>query len=227
MSNVSFYWPAGKSGAIMVAENIVDKSICSELLNQFKKNYSTLFSPGPTLGGVAPSIKKTMDMSWSNDVLLENNVSLYPLSDYEQSLAQNLFQCIEYYREQFRSLWEWNDACDTGFRVQEYKKGFGYYREHVDGGMGPESTNCRVLGAVIYLNDVEVGGGTYFPEHDVTVPAKAGSISLFPAYWTHPHQGCVPISDDKWIISTFVLRQPPKQDDQEVIISSTPMPQEK
>ena len=79
-----------------------------------------------------------------------------------------------------------------------------------------------MLGAIIYLNTVETGGETYFREHDLKIPAKAGSIALFPAYWTHPHQGCVPISDDKWIVSTFVVK---KTEEQENTTNSTPMPQ--
>lgn len=228
MSNVNFYWPAGKSGAIMVAENIVDRTICSDALTQFKKYYSQLFSPGPTLGGINTSVKNSMDTGFAHDNLIANNIPLHPLYTYEQIIVQNLFQCIEYYREQFKSLWEWTDICDTGFRVQEYKRGIGFYREHIDGGMGHDGARDRVLGAIIYLNDVEVGGETYFREHDVMVPAKAGSISLFPAHWTHPHQGCVPISDDKWIISTFIINKLLLQEEiKEVILSSTPMPQDK
>jgi hypothetical protein len=62
----------------------------------------------------------------------------------------------------------------------------------------------RVLAAVIYLNDVDYGGETNFPLHQVAVKAKAGRISLFPATFTHPHESCVPITGDKWIISTFI-----------------------
>ena len=225
--STQFKWPAGKASAIMVAENIIDKSICSDSISQFKKYYSQLFSPGPTIGGINPSVKNSMDTGLSCDNLLANNVPLNPLSMYEQAIVQNLFQCIEYYREQFKSLWEWDNIRDTGFRVQDYKRGIGFYREHIDGGMGHDGARDRVLGAVIYLNDVEIGGETYFREHNVMVPAKAGSISLFPAHWTHPHQGCVPISDDKWIISTFIINTPMQEENKEIIISSTPMPQEK
>lgn len=229
--STQFKWPAGKASAIMVAENIIDKSMCSDLISQLKKSYSQLFSPGPTLGGLNPSIKNSMDTGLSYDVLVANNIPIYPLHSYEQAIAQNVFQCIEYYREQFRQIWDWNTIADTGFRVQEYKRGLGFYREHIDGGMGNDSASDRVLGAIVYLNDVEIGGETYFREHDLMVPAKAGSVSLFPAHWTHPHQGCVPISDDKWIISTFVVNTlltdaARAKSEKEIVISSTPMPQE-
>jgi hypothetical protein len=63
----------------------------------------------------------------------------------------------------------------------------------------------------MYLNTIERGGETFFPLHDLKIKATAGTISLFPAAWTHPHTSCVPISSDKWIVSSFILssqRQP-------------------
>jgi hypothetical protein len=57
---------------------------------------------------------------------------------------------------------------------------------------------------VIYLNDVEYGGETNFPLHEVAVTPKAGRIVFFPATWTHLHESRVPISSDKWIISSFI-----------------------
>ena len=45
---------------------------------------------------------------------------------------------------------------------------------------------------------------TIFPDHKVRIKANAGDIAMFPANWTHPHAGAVSISDDKWIISTFI-----------------------
>jgi hypothetical protein len=57
---------------------------------------------------------------------------------------------------------------------------------------------------VIYLNDVEYGGETNFPLHEIAVTPKAGRIVFFPATWTHLHESRVPISSDKWIISSFI-----------------------
>lgn len=206
-----FSWPAGKSSAILVAENIIDENICSSIIEESSKYYETMFSVGPVMSGVMTNIKNSMDMSWSSSSLAQKNIPIEPLSSYELEVSRAIFSSIGYYQEQFRWLWDWVGMCDTGFRMQRYMKGSGYYREHIDGGPVPTIVPNRVLGAVVYLNTVEVGGETYFREHDLYVPAKAGSIALFPAYWTHPHQGCVPISNDKWIVSTFILENSQNQ----------------
>ena len=70
MSNPSFTWPAGKSSAIMVAENAISDDVCDLFVNNLALHSSKLFSPGPVLGGVIPSVKNSMDFSWSEETLL-------------------------------------------------------------------------------------------------------------------------------------------------------------
>lgn len=63
----------------------------------------------------------------------------------------------------------------------------------------------RYLVFLWYLNDVAEGGGTRFPELDLTVQAKAGRLLMFPPYWMYQHIGQPPISNDKYILSTYFL----------------------
>jgi len=219
-SNAKFTWPSGKSSAIMLAESIIDPAICDGLIGECKKYYDSLFSPGPVFSGLMPSIKFCMDMDFIKDEIESHGVPSALFSYYEENIVKSLFSAIGYYRESFRWLWDWPGLSDSSFRLQHYEKNQGYYREHIDGGPGPIKAKGRMLGAVIYLNTVDLGGETFFPEHDLRIPARQGSIALFPAYWTHPHQGCVPVSDDKWIISTFIHREV-----EEDYISVTQMPQ--
>jgi hypothetical protein len=63
----------------------------------------------------------------------------------------------------------------------------------------------RYLVLLWYLNDVEQGGETRFPQLDVSIPARAGRLLMFPPYWMYQHEGRPPISGDKYIISTYLL----------------------
>jgi len=63
----------------------------------------------------------------------------------------------------------------------------------------------RYLVLLWYLNDVEQGGETRFPQLAVAIPARAGRLLMFPPYWMYQHQGMPPISNDKYIISTYLL----------------------
>jgi hypothetical protein len=56
-----------------------------------------------------------------------------------------------------------------------------------------------------YLNDVEEGGETEFEsEFGFTVKPKQGRMVVFPPMWMFPHRGKQPISNSKYILSTYL-----------------------
>lgn len=89
----------------------------------------------------------------------------------------------------------------TGYKIQLYPKGSGYFRWHFDA-LGPDA-NARVLALILYCNDVAVGGETAFHHQGIEFRPRAGRALLFPTSWTHMHCGRVPESDDKVIVSSF------------------------
>lgn len=68
----------------------------------------------------------------------------------------------------------------------------------------------RYLVVLWYLNDVAEGGGTRFPQLDIEVAARRGRLLLFPPYWMYQHEGSTPRSEDKYIISCYLLFQQPQ-----------------
>ena len=76
---IQFSWPAGKSSAIMVAENILSEELCTSIIDESSKYYERLFAPGPVLSGVVANVKNSMDFSWSKDNLVNNCVPPEPL----------------------------------------------------------------------------------------------------------------------------------------------------
>ena len=63
----------------------------------------------------------------------------------------------------------------------------------------------RYLVFLWYLNDVERGGVTRFPDLGLEVAARAGRLLVFPPYWMYQHEGLPPESGDKYILSTYLL----------------------
>jgi prolyl 4-hydroxylase len=63
----------------------------------------------------------------------------------------------------------------------------------------------RYLVLLWYLNDVERGGSTRFPQLGVEVEARAGRLLMFPPYWMYQHEGQTPESGEKFILSTYLL----------------------
>lgn len=68
----------------------------------------------------------------------------------------------------------------------------------------------RYLVLLWYLNDVDEGGETRFPQLDYKVEARAGRLLMFPPYWMYQHEGVAPLSGEKFILSTYLLFEQPQ-----------------
>lgn len=90
---------------------------------------------------------------------------------------------------------------DEGYGIKKYSVGENFYDWHIDASE-PAIAN-RVLAMVWYLNDVEEGGETEF-DFGLKVKPKKGRILIFPCSFCYPHRGCMPISESKYSIDTFI-----------------------
>lgn len=76
------------------------------------------------------------------------------------------------------------------------------FQPHFDS-VGPVSS--RYLVFLWYLNDVADGGETHFTDLQIKVPPREGRMLMFPPYWMYRHAGEAPVSDSKYILSTYSL----------------------
>jgi hypothetical protein len=90
---------------------------------------------------------------------------------------------------------------DEGYTVQRTKPG-EYYHWHID--YIHNSEYPRHFSVIWYLNDVEEGGETEFEYQKIKIRPKAGSMLVFPSYWTHRHRGVTPRSGTKYIATTWL-----------------------
>ncbi|WP_199609241.1 2OG-Fe(II) oxygenase [Flocculibacter collagenilyticus] len=97
--------------------------------------------------------------------------------------------------------------------LQHYKKGQGGYHhwhsEHFPHPVDKQQDSLhRTLVFMYYLNDVQEGGGTEFYFQNRSVKPEAGSLVIFPTSFTHTHKGSIPISNDKYILTSWVMFNP-------------------
>jgi len=94
------------------------------------------------------------------------------------------------------------------FQIQKYQKEEGHFNTwHLEN--YNKDTSNRLFVFILYLNDVEEGGETafYFKEKDEAdyfkVKPKQGRLIIHPAAWPYVHKGCMPISDNKIILTSW------------------------
>ena len=98
--------------------------------------------------------------------------------------------------------------------LQKYPQGRGGYH-HWHSEIYPRENNCETLHRVLlfmyFLNDVERGGETEFYYQDTKVKPKKGTMVIAPAGFTHTHKGSVPETEDKYIVTSWILFQRAEQ----------------
>lgn len=61
----------------------------------------------------------------------------------------------------------------------------------------------RVFGSIIYLNDTYEGGQTYYPNFDIKITPKAGSLAIHPGDPEHLHGVTKVENDMRYTIASF------------------------
>lgn len=98
--------------------------------------------------------------------------------------------------------------------AQKYEKNKGnysYWHSEIFPQLGENKALHRTLLFLIYLNDVEDGGETDFYYQDISVKPKAGTMVIAPCGFTHTHRGNVPRSNDKYVLTSWLLYNPAQQ----------------
>jgi hypothetical protein len=61
----------------------------------------------------------------------------------------------------------------------------------------------RIFSSVLYLNNVDEGGETYFNKFDLSVKPRAGRLLMFPSNFAYVHEAKIPKSNEKNVIVTW------------------------
>ena len=92
--------------------------------------------------------------------------------------------------------------------IQKYQQGVGGY-PHWHSEQYPQLPDNEPLHRVVlymyYLNDVSEGGETEFFYQDRKISPNKGTMVIAPAGFTHSHKGNMPISDDKYIATSWIM----------------------
>jgi len=217
---------------IQVYEKALDADLCRDIIRRFESSKHR--APGLTGHGLDTEKKRSTDITITNfnswrDLVAKILAATFPKiqaymarfphllmgavsptvvdpengkpvvvdsSNFEQAGLPHLPELVRYiYR--------------CGFiNVQKYHRGEGGY-PHWHSEMYPQDEHAEALHRVLlwmfYLNDVEDGGETEFFYQKVKIPPRTGSMVIAPAGFTHTHRGNIPVSNDKYILTSWVM----------------------
>lgn len=95
------------------------------------------------------------------------------------------------------------NACVLSLPLMERIEPGQSFEWHSDGSQ-PGSEE-RVLATILYLADIDKGGETEFAYQMGSIKPRAGSLVIFPPFWTHLHRGATPIEGVKYNLTNFVI----------------------
>jgi len=188
-------------------EKVFSEDFCENLIDLFKKkeqNQETY--TGAMASGVNLSVKNTKEINLFEHMdLLEKENFFDKIND---ELSNHFLGNLpyKYYFDSDSNLF--NEKCKyETCQLQKYIRGEGHYeRWHVE--VENLSSSKRIFSMIVYLNNVFEGGETEFLYSSEKIKPTRGSIVIFPSNFPFVHRGLKPLSNDKFIISTWLVYDP-------------------
>ena len=174
---------------IKVYEDIVDNSLCNDLMN-FKHDFKpSSFSSHEKIHEDSKN-RVVMD-----DVWIKKNSIFY------NSLKDCFAKAVRKYEYEFPLF-----MCEhtTDFRINKYGSG-GFMSEHVDNihHSHGQKWGYPHVSALLYLNDDYEGGEFVVAKKEIK-PNK-GSAIIFPSNFMYPHQAKKVISGIRWSVVAWLM----------------------
>tara|TARA_B100001996_G_C18458348_1_gene515071 strand:+ start:53 stop:670 length:618 start_codon:yes stop_codon:yes gene_type:complete len=186
-----------KDTFIGVFDNVLERHVCESIITEFDDAIKvTSFAPTGELKdpSEAPG-EQASDF-------LRTDVRLYAehfSSRITNTINGSMKESLRLYVERYNSLKLLKqDFASTSVKLQKTEPRGGFHEWHCEVTSRNNASRCLVW--MIYLNDLPEGEGeTEFLWQGVKLTPKAGTLVLWPPYWTHPHRGNPPYTKTKYI----------------------------
>ena len=175
---------------IHVYDDVLDSSTCNSLIELFE-----------TYSDKQERVEQDNKPNFTQFNLTENKT----LSEKSEQIHNFLVSKVFEYKKKYYDFvdprcFPLQHAFEQ-FRIKRYvNDGNDMFDTHVD--VTDHESSRRFLSFLWYLNDVDEGGETVF--EDFSIKPKTGRMLVFPPLWMFPHKGNPPISNSKYILSTYL-----------------------
>lgn len=188
----------------------LSSELCNDIIQLFEienKKYE-----GVTAAGLNKNIKNTMDFvipkdnnKWYKIYNFLSKELQYNIKEYLNNLNNNdEYKNINQDTNITYKFFDNNKYYIHNFMVQRYNRNEGKYVYHNDFMIDHKKKQNRIITYLWYLNDVIEGGETTFHSGEIKINPEIGKLILFPACWSYPHCGKMPLSSSKYIITGWI-----------------------
>lgn len=196
------------SDFVIIKDRVFSDEFCDELVSLFEK-YPEYTFEGHSGAGLNTEIKKTTDL---NMIEIQHLMDDYGYEVFRgfNTVVEELLEGLPF-QNKFSSVESifTSETEYTTCQMQKYDKGSGHYNAyHFE--TDSYYTTPRLFVFILYLNDVEVGGETELMYENLKVKPKKGRVICHPATFPFVHNGHTPISDDKYILTTWLSYSEPQ-----------------
>ena len=174
----------------LVIDGTMNKEICDKLITLFENN---------------PDLQQRYDQNKAPNFTQLNFTQNSSIdNDLHNKVIDHIIAAVQVYRKHVPETMFWRPGFSfEQVRIKKYlNDGNDQFDSHIDA--ASSDTMKRFFAFFWYLNDVEQGGETEFLNLDLKVEPKAGRLVMFPPLWMYPHKGHPPISNNKYLLSTYL-----------------------
>jgi hypothetical protein len=181
----------------MTFDNAVSYELCDRCINEFEKAIDLGYTrTRDQVEDTAPIIKQDRQFFLECQTDNENCISI--IHEIRSIIFANYYS---QYKKKFGVLVTAPLHILEGFKIQKTEPGEGYHGWHCESSYPHVN---RILAYTISLNDVDEGGETEFLYQHYRLKQKKGSLTFFPAGFTHTHRGNPPLSGTKYIMTGWI-----------------------
>lgn len=176
-------------------ENVINDYICHHIIKLFEYD-DKLHYYGTTGGKIRRDIRNTITMN-----IPKNTHNWCYIEKMIHHVVNKHFDI--YMKTVNEKDYKGNEFILYDYIIQKNEKNKGFYHSHNDFMISKKDNTYRYATIIIYLNTLTEGGNTIFWDEYKEQPV-AGKLIIFPSNWTFQHEGEMPISNDKYIITAWI-----------------------
>ena len=177
---------------IKTYNGLVDEQFCKNVIETFSKSDGEYIDNNQRPSFTELNISRRFldkDLNWI---------------DIQNNLTKVFIDAVELYMDDLDSGPDFPEkyAFEEHRLKMYHPNGYDQFKDHVD--VGDYKSARRFLVCFLYLNTVSEGGETSFPKLDYQIAPECAKILVFPATWQWRHAGLPTVSENKYIVGTYL-----------------------